>query len=282
VPWSLTITNLSHANETAKMGEVFRTVGTLTASAAAPVTMQDSRLVFGPPLKPVQSLVSFLEVFGPLPPVNVGMTNDWTLQVGLKVDFKKFLESYAPPTKAFLEEFIEDLDLVLSDKESAAGSSCVIQFELTVKFPTPFKPIVGIGLAKIQLLMATDVGTAWTIQIGFGAGISQNIGIGELTAYFAETEFLIVGDTVFGLGAGMLLKGTIDLEIVEVDVSIEAKVALLSVSCNNGNDTTIWGAAQVTIALEITIAWVIDIEVDYQTEWDENLDGGPCPLPDVL
>jgi hypothetical protein len=38
----------------------------------------------------------------------------------------------------------------------------------------------------------------------------------------------------------------------------------------------------VTVAFEITIAWVIDIEVDYQTEWDENLDGGPCPLPDVL
>jgi hypothetical protein len=65
-------------------------------------------------------------------------------------------------------------------------------------------------------------------------------------------------------------------------VSIEGKMALLRVDCNGGNDSTIWGALQVTVAFEITIAWVIDIEVDYQTEWDENLDGGPCPLPDVL
>jgi hypothetical protein len=206
VPWSLTITNLSHVSETAKMGEVFRTVGTLTTSAAQPTSLADSRVVFGPPLQPVQSLVSFLEVFGPIPPVNVGMTNDWTLQVGLKVDFKKFLESYLPATKAFLEKFIEDLDLVLSDKESAGGSSCVIQFELTVKIPTAFPPIVGIGLAKIQLLLATDVGTAWTFQLGFGAGVSADIGIGDLTAYFAETEFLIVGDTIFGLGASVLIR----------------------------------------------------------------------------
>ena len=79
----------------------------------------------------------------------------------------------------------------------------------------------------------------------------------------------------------MLLKGSIDLGIVEVDVTVEAKLALIRVTCGSG-DSTVWGAAQVTIALEITIAFVLDIEIDYQTEWDENMDGGPCALPDVL
>ena len=282
VPWSVTITNLSHATETARMGEVIRTVGTLTASAGAPTSVADSRLVFGPPLKPVQALISFLEVFGPLPPPTLGMTNEWTLQAGLKIDFVKLLESYVPATKAFLEKFIEDLDFVFSAKFSANETQSVTQFEITLKFPTPFPPIIAVGLAKIQFLVSTSVGTAWTILIGFGAGISADIGIGDLTAYYASTEFLITGDTVFGLGAGMLLKGTIDLHIVEVDVSIEAKLALINVTCNSGADSTIWGVAQVTVAVEITIAWVIDIEVDYQTEWDANYDGGPCDLPDVV
>ena len=45
---------------------------------------------------------------------------------------------------------------------------------------------------------------------------------------------------------------------------------------------TVWGTAQVTFAVEVTIAFVIDIDFQVQAEWDQNLNGGPCALPDVL
>jgi hypothetical protein len=54
---------------------------------------------------------------------------------------------------------------------------------------------------------------------------------------------------------------------------------VLKVTCP---DTTIYGAAQVTFAIEITICWVIDIDIEIQAEADQNLNGGPCALPDVL
>jgi hypothetical protein len=121
----------------------------------------------------------------------------------------------------------------------------------------------------------------WTVQIGVGVGVSFQAGPFEAIAYYAQSQFIITGDTVFGLGASSLVKGTVDLKIVEVSLSIEAKIALLKVSCNV-SDSAIWAAAQVTIAFEISIFFVIDIEFDAQAEWTQNLDGGPCPLPDVL
>ena len=45
---------------------------------------------------------------------------------------------------------------------------------------------------------------------------------------------------------------------------------------------TIYGVAQVTFALDITICWVIDIDIELQAEEDQNLNGGTSALPDVM
>jgi hypothetical protein len=278
VPWSLSITNLSVASESGSLGEVTRIVGTVSGSAAAPTNLTDSRFVFGPCLQPVAALVSFLEKFSPLPPLIVSMSNPWQLQVGLKFDFEKLLEQ-VPPLKAFLEQFIVDLDVIMAWMETATSQNMVTTFEITIKVPTPFPPVVGIGLAKVKFQMGDD-GNAWTFQLGVGIGVSFKVGPFGVLAYFAESQFLIAGDNVFGLGMSALIKGSVDLGVVEVDISVEAKIALLKVTC--GADTTIWGVAQVTFAFEVTIAFVIDIEFDAQAEEDQNIDGGPCPLPNVV
>jgi hypothetical protein len=278
LPWSLTITNMSMASESGSLGEVQRIVGTVSGSAAAPTNLTSSRFVFGPSMKPLAAVVSFLEQFGPMPPLDVSMTNPWQLQVGLKFDFEKLLEQ-VPALKPFLEKFIVDLDVLMSWVETATSQNSTTTFEVTVKIPTPFTPVVAIGLAKVKFQMGDD-GNAWTFQLGVGVGVDFSIGPFKALAYFAESEFLIAGDTVFGLGASALIKGSVDLEVVEVDISVEAKLALLQVTCGAGS--TVWGVAQVTFALEVTIAFVIDIEFDVQAEEDQNLDGGPCPLPNVV
>jgi len=182
--------------------------------------------------------------------------------------------------KSFVKQFIEDLDVKMLSKTTSTSSHFIMQFELTVKIPTPFPPIVAIGLAKVQFQMGDD-GNAWTFQLGVGIGVSFNIGPFEAIAYYAQSQFLITGDTVFGLGASSLVKATVDLVVVEASISIEAKIAILKVSCNV-SDSTIWGVAQVTIAIEVSIFFVIDIEFDVQTEWTDNFDGGPCALPGVV
>jgi hypothetical protein len=283
-PWSVSITNLSLATESGSLGEVTRVVGTIDSKPGAPTQLANSRFVFGPPLKPVAALVSFLEQFSPLPPLGVAMTNDLSLQAGITFDLPKYLGQLSPAVKAFLERFIADLDVKMLSKTTPMSSSFVMQFELTVKIPTPFTigvaTVVAIGLAKVQFQMGDD-GNAWTFQLGCGIGVEFPVIGFKALAYYAQSQFLITGDTVFGLGASSLVKGSIDLEIVEVGLSIEAKIALLRVTCNV-SDSSIWGVAQVTIAVEVSIFFVIDIEFDVQAEWTNNFDGGPCALPDVV
>ena len=291
ISWSVNITNVSLATESGTHGELSRVVGTMDGSAAAATQLKQARLVFGPPLQPAASLVSFLEHFAPMPPPAVAMTNDFSVQTGLEADLTK-LEGEIPPILVpliqILKNLVVDLDLKLLAKITESGSSFIFQFELTLKFPTPFSTtapdgsisgIVAIALAKFQV-QADDTGTAVTLQIGGGIGVAFKVAIFEALAYYASTMFLIFGD-VFGVGASSLVKGTIDLKVVEVGISIETKIAILKVSCN-ASDSTIWGVGQVTIAVEITLFFGFDIEFDEQAEWTNNFDGGPCALPNVV
>ena len=75
-PWLVNITNLSIATESGSLGEVTRVVGIIDSKASAATQLGEARFVFGPPLKPVAALVSFLEQFSGLPPPGIAMTND--------------------------------------------------------------------------------------------------------------------------------------------------------------------------------------------------------------
>jgi hypothetical protein len=288
-PWSVNITNVSLATESGTLGEVTRVVGTLDSKFSAPAQFADSRLVFGPPMKPAAALITFLENFGPLPPPNVAMTNDWVLMSGVTFNLQKMLEQLATPLGLLVKTFVVDLDVKMLSKNTATKSNFVMQFEIVIKLPTPFSTftppsdlqgLVAIALAKIQFQMGDD-GSAWTFQLGGGIGVSFSVAsVFQAVAYYAQSMFFIAGDFGWGVGSSTLVKGTIDLKVVEVDLSIEAKIALLKVNCTGGS--SIWGVAQVTIAIDISIFFVIDIEFDWQTEWTDNLDGGPCSLPDVV
>jgi len=292
VPWAISISNLSLALESGALGELHRLVGTLRADANIATTLERPRLVFGPPLKPVQGLISFLEKFSFVPPVDVALTNHWSLQVGVQADFEKALQEYAPEIKAFLKQFLDELNLVVSLKASGTSLVAVLEFEVVVKFPLPIFPqLIGVGLGKIQVVLGNppalgDRGDpsfqSFALQIGYGGGIAVNLGFGELVAYAAQTLFGIVGTGFYGVGVSRLLKGKIDLNYVEVELSVEGKGILFRVSCNGGAKSTIWAVGQLTIAIEITIAWAIDIQIEKQIEVDVNLDRGPCPLPDTI
>jgi hypothetical protein len=58
---------------------------------------------------------------------------------------------------------------------------------------------------------------------------------------------------------------------------------MLHISCDphSPTDKSVWAVGQFTLAVEITIFAVLDIEFDYQTECTKNTDNGPCPLVDV-
>ena len=275
VPWTFLLKDVNLATSSTLLGEVLRLKASVEASANMETRLRDSRMIFGGALGPVQDILAFLSNLGFPSPLNVSMTNSIKIKAGLKIPMDEELNKLLPPGGPQFD----DTDVVVS--LAIANPIAEANFELgaTILIPTPFDPLVAVGLIKIQIQMSTGSGNTFTLTVGVGLGVTFKVAGFGCTAYFAQTMFLIVGDTVLGFGVGMLIKGSIDLEVVSVDVSVEAKMAILKVTCP---DVTIYGAAQVTFAIEITICWVIDIDIEVQAEADQKLNGGPCALPDVL
>jgi hypothetical protein len=295
VPWSFQLKNVAAAMSSGSMGELMRIVGDIRADAKSPTTLANSNVVFGGALGVVQDVMKFLQELGFPTPMSVSMTNSPELKVLLKIPMDDELNKLMPPCGAHFEDTDVtvgmDIDLKKGDVgvEFEAGAAIFVPtpFCTCVPQPPPDPPEItglqGVGLIKFNAKISTDVGQVITLTVGAGIGVSFKLTDAfKVVAYYVETEFLIFGD-VFGLGVGALLKGSIDLEIISVDVSVEAKMAVLKVDASaTCSAVTVWGAAQVTFAVEVTIAWVIDIDFEVQTEWSRNLNGGPCALPDVL
>jgi hypothetical protein len=279
VPWSFQLKDVNVATSSTLLGEVIRLTATVAAAANIATTLKAPRLTFGGALGVVQDILAFLQQLGFPSPLNVAMTNKLELKAGLKIPMDKELNKLLPPGGP---EF-DDTDVVVSLVIDTPVSEVEFELGATMLIPTPFDPLKAVGMIKIAIKMSTDSGNTFTLTVGAGLGVSFGIAGFDCKAYFLETMFLIAGDTVLGFGVGLLIKGSIDLKVISVDVSVEAKMAILKVapgpSCPA---TTIYGAAQLTFAVEVTICWIIDIDFEVQTETDQNLNGGPCALPDVL
>jgi hypothetical protein len=279
VPWTFQLRDVNLANSSGSLGEVIRVTATIDAAANIATNLKTPKLTFGGALGVVQDIMAFLQQLGFPTPFSVSMTNKLEFKAGLKIPMDEELNKLLPPGGP---EF-DDTDVVVSLVIDSPLSEAEFELGATILVPTPFDPLKGVGMIKVEIKVSTESGNTLTLTVGAGFGVSFTIAGFGCKAYFLETMFLIAGDTVFGLGVGVLIKGSIDLEIISVDVSVEAKMAILKVNPGAGcASTTIWGAAQLTFAIEVTICWVIDIDFEVQSEADQNLNGGPCELPDVL
>jgi hypothetical protein len=279
VPWNFSLKDVTFVTSSSLLGEVIHLRATVDAASNIATTLKDPNITFGGALGVVQDIMAFLQSLGFPTPLNVSMTNKVEIKAGLKIPMDKELNKLLPPGGP---EF-DDTDVVVSLVIDSPLSEAEFELGATILIPTPFDPLKAVGSIKIAIKMSTDSGNTFTLTVGAGLGVSFNLGPFDCKAYFMETMFFIVGDTVLGFGVGLLIKGSVDLEVVSVDVSVEAKMAILKV--NTGPTcpaVTIYGAAQVTFAIEITICWVIDIDIEVSSEVDQNLNGGPCALPDVL
>jgi hypothetical protein len=279
VPWSFQLKNVTFATSSTLLGEVIRLTATVDAASNIATSLKDPKLTFGGALGVVQDIMAFLQQLGFPTPLNVSMTNKVEVKAGLKIPMDEELNKLLPPGGP---EF-DDTDVVVSLVIDMPLSEAEFELGATILIPTPFDPLKAVGMIKIAIKMSTDTGNTFTLTVGAGIGVSFDVAGFGCKAYFLETMFLIVGDTVLGFGVGLLIKGSIDLEVVAVDVSVEAKMAVLKVDAGpTCPAVTIYGAAQVTFAIEVTICWIIDIDIEVSSEVDENLNGGPCALPDVL
>jgi hypothetical protein len=279
VPWNFELRDVAFATSAGLLKEVMRMTSTVSAAADIITSLAKPNLTFGSALGVVQKILVFLEKLGFPMPLHVSMTNKLEIKAFLKIPLDEELNKFMPPGGP---EF-DDTDVTVSLVIGSPLAEAEFEFGATMLIPTPFDPLKAVGRIDVAIKMSTGSGTNLTLTAGAGLGVSFNVAGFGCKAYFLETMFLIAGDTAYGFGCGLLIKGSIDLEVISVDVSVEAKMAILMVNAGGTcTAVTIFGVAQVTFAVEVSICWVIDIDFSVSSEVHQNLNGGPCALPDVL
>ena len=284
-PWSFNMTNftiisvipsLAAGSSTTNAGEVSRFVGDISGSATTPVTYQNTKLVFGPVLQPVKSAMLFLELFGPLPPLQIAMTNKWSIFATLNIDLDGLLfglQKIAPGVGDFLKKIFQTVRFEYTQHTDALISYTDMQFTLRIMIP-----IVGVWIFTILGRFTYHVGTdgkSYLLQLGGGVGANLQFLKFNVFAAIEVTIDAVLGDNTWGVGASVIISANINFFVVSVQTSIEARQLFMETSCGKPRDTK-WGLTQVLVAIDISIFWVCNIDFHYQTEWDVNLNGGPC------
>lgn len=310
VPWSFRLDRVSLAMSAGLLGEVIRLLATVDATAVSPTQLKEPKIIFGGAFSLVQDVITFLQDLGIPSPFNVSMTNSLVLKAGINIPLKveyvfdatdpdpeRFIDITVPAMPPGLNkegrDAFEDASVSLVFEDTGVTvtetydlnkkklSEAEFELKSTLRLRTSFTPpLWGIGLFKLNVKVSTESGTTLTLTAGAGFAVKFQFGL-EFKGYWIETLFVIVGDSAIGLGVGVLLKLNVDLGIADLDLTAEAKMALLRVPCSEG--VSVFGVLQVTLAAELTIAFVIDISFEYQVEFPAiNYNGGPCPKPDVL
>jgi hypothetical protein len=277
IPWIFTLGGVELCLATSLMGEVIRFLGRVEASAAEPGRFRGGTVHFGGALSSIDTFTSFLGTTT-LADLPLGSRNQPSLEIALKIPIVG-----APGEPEDIDVGIgtlADADVTVGVKIDLSTGSPSLKFELdgVITGRTPFPPLVAAGQVKFEI-ESDDQGNVFKFTLGFGVGVQADIGPFKAEAYFFQNDYLVVGTNEIGFGIGVELKAQIDMEVVSAEVDVEAAALMIDTTC--GPSTTLWLVAQLTIGVDITIAWVIDIDFEYQMQMQSNLDGGPCPAPMV-
>ena len=276
VPWVFRLEGVEIGVSTSGLGEIMRLLGSIHSSAVQPTVLTSATTHFGGALSAVQELLDFLGS-KPVPAdIPFAQRNQWSCEVALKIPFLG-----APGEQDTLDVWfftIRDADITVGwvIDLSHSGTSAKLELGAVATVATPFPPLVAAGQLNLEIELS-DAGTDLVLAIGLGVGAVFKLGPFEAYAIYFVNFYLVVADTNVGFGIGMELKGKVDLKVVEIEVDIEARGAQVDTSCAAG--TSEWILTQVSCSLEITIAWVINIDFEYQAQWQDNVNGGPCPPP---
>ena len=282
--WSFALANVGLATSADGFGEVMRLTGTIAGDAETAAVTRDFAVTYGGAFSLVQDLLVFLQHLGNLlPPLNVSMTNSWTetkktkLKAGLEIPLGKILNKYTMPSAIILiSTNIQFLDTVWADPSSSEG-------QMTLAFDAgAMIPIVGyldgVGLMKLKIQLNTQQGVIFSLTAMAGIGTGEVFGPFKAIAYIAAGIIGIAGNQVYGLGGTLVIKASVDLVVASASIGLDGKLVWLHQSCSAG--VTTWVYARLTVAINLTIAFVIDIDFEEVWEWDNNANGGPCkPIP---
>jgi hypothetical protein len=282
VPWSFVLRDVTLVTSSGSLGEVIRVKGTLEGSAAAPARLRDAQISFGGALQPVQDILVFLQHLGAdaLPPLDVSLTNAWKASMGLSIPLD-FLFNLIPLPEGPKFKDTELAASVIVESEEAPKAGAEFEFKGNILIPTNFPFVKAVGRIELKIALSTRFGTVFVLTVGAGAGIFAENPLFELNMYVVRTMFFITGDNVIGLGTGLIGKGTIDFRIIGLEVTVEAKLAVVKVECPP-DEHNVWLVGVLSIAVEISIFFVFELSIEVEVGFEEEIIEGPCELPNVV
>jgi hypothetical protein len=288
VPWRFRIDNIGKIMSSTSLGDVIRVDANIVASAGAATIFDHPRLKMGGSLSVVQDLLTILADIGIAGVLHADMTNEWSLKLALKVPFVDATGEalQIPPLVPLPDIKFDDTGVKVSEKVAPANDEA--EFELAGSPMFAIKAIPGlyaVAIIKFSIKLSTKDGTTYALLLGVGVAYELSAGPFKLKGLFALTFFGFIGDDSLGVGVGFLLKLTAAIEpIISVDISLEGQLALIS-ACRGTSNETLFGAAKLTFAIEVTICLVFSIDFEVETTASEVLRGPgepACALPDVI
>ncbi|KAJ9656826.1 hypothetical protein H2198_004714 [Neophaeococcomyces mojaviensis] len=277
---NLDLKNISMVAQNEAKKEVNRVIGDIKSAVGKELTkFVNSNHIFGEALQEVKKVVSFLDTLGVLPPLKVSMTNEWALEISTGMGLKEFLEKiHDPATKALMTKFIQDFELAISARSTLSEAKFKLKMHLTIKVDSGFG-LMAIGVAGFDLGLSTATGLSLSLELGVGIGITFTVGPFGASAYYSQSQTVMKSKDIWGVGATAVVKAHVDLVVATADLCLEAKLMLIGGTCHDHEtETTIWAWAQVSIALDISIFWVVNVSVHESAEWKSCLKNGGCEL----
>ncbi|KAH0539022.1 hypothetical protein FGG08_004416 [Glutinoglossum americanum] len=267
--------------------EVSRILGGLSSEAGKVTEFLNPQHIFGDALAEVKKVVAFLDSLHILPPFKVSMTNEWSLEIsstmGLEDFFAKIKDHTAgagAAAEAAMRKILQDFSLSIKSRSTLSTSDTSLKIKVTIKVDSGFGPM-ALGIAGFDLALGTS-GTTMDFSLGVGIGVSFQVGVFGASAYYSQTQTIMANDHGgWGVTATSAIKAHVDILVAQADLFLEATLMLTGGKCPRDGENTIWAWAQVTIALDVSIFWVVNVHVHEQAEWSSRLKGNVCELSEM-
>ncbi|KAK4213934.1 hypothetical protein QBC37DRAFT_162207 [Rhypophila decipiens] len=281
----LSLTNLSMITQGAAGKELNKVVGSVLSSAKDLPVFKDAEHIFGELLGQVQKVVNFLNKLKVLPPLKVSITNEWAMEVSTSMGLDDFLKKLGPGAQA-IKEIVQALNFALKARTTPTSANFTLSIDVTIKIPTGLGPFV-LGTGGFLVRAGTD-GNVVRMTIGAGIGVAFQVGPFGASAYYTQSQSIIISKELYGVAATCVLKVHVSLVVATADLMLEARLGLIGGPCRGeihdghpNKEDTIYVYAQVRIALHVSIFMVINVSVDETAEWENNMNKGPCLLKDM-
>jgi hypothetical protein len=125
--------------------------------------------------------------------------------------------------------------------------------------------VYGVGQVSLGIVGDTKAGKLLKMRFGFGAEVVVGLPVVlNVSVLYVVGIQLDLGDTGVTMGASLMFRGSAEIcgGLVSIGIQIEAAGSVK----RDGSSTNC--IAQVTFAIDVTVAWVIDIDESYQ--WQET------------